>query len=326
VEHGSRGWTANLALASVSLTLSLAIAWLVLEGLDRDLAGLFRTPPETAQTAGIWRDDPVLGYAHVPGAAGEHEVRSPEGEITFSVEYHLDARGCRVGAEESDGRPSIFFVGGSYTFGHGVEDDEPFPAVLQRLYWRDSAIRNCAVMGWGTSNAYLWLRSALERETPAAVVYGFHPSHLERNYVSKEWLEIIHPRRVPHFELIDGRLEQKGTIGLEDSLPRTRAVYKMQRKLTRRFILEMEALCDAKGVPFWVLILPTGPWPRSDRPGAGPSPRSARLIRHLEELDVPYIDLRERAEGFFPGDFHPTPQWHRQVAAALAGAVSPPRP
>lgn len=300
-----------MAVAGVSLTLSLAVGWLVLSMLGRDLRDLFETPPKTTRPAHIWRDDPVLGYAHIPGAVGRHEAMSSDGEVIFSVEYHIGADGCRVGAEGRGQRPSLLFLGGSFTFGHGVGDDEAFPAVLQREYWPGYAVRNCGVMGWGTSNAYLWLRAELERETPTAVFYGFTPSHLDRNYISREWLQVVHPRRVPHFELLDGRLELGATVGLEDAVPSSRAVRAVQRKLTRRLIGEMKALCDAAGIPFRVLILPT----RKN------SPRSDRMLRYLAKMGVRDLDLRGRAEGYFPGDRHPTPAWHRALATALAEAV-----
>ncbi len=104
------------------------------------------------------------------------------------MRYRIDAYGHRVtpGAPEP-GAPALIFLGASFTFGHGVEDDETYPALLQQR-WPDLRIVNGATNGWGTTQALLSLDEHFEREPRiAGVVYAFITNHLVRNHRRKQW-------------------------------------------------------------------------------------------------------------------------------------------
>lgn len=142
---------------------------------------------------------------------------------------------------------------------------------------------------------------------------GFVP-RTDRNYLSKSWLETLalSERRLPHFEIGGGRLDFRGTVGVEAGLERTKSLNKQQRKLTRLFLREMDHMCRERGIPFVVLVL---------RPQQGrDSPRNDRLLRFLEASQIRHLDLRGVSDSYFPEDRHPTPDWHRAMARAIAEA------
>ena len=107
-------------------------------------AGPIRSP------SGYMTADPIRGHRHVPGAVGH--LRTDE----FDATYSIDARGARDIPAHRDapaGRPVVEIFGDSFTFGHGVADDVPYPAVLQRDHWPYMDVRNRGVNGYGTMQA-----------------------------------------------------------------------------------------------------------------------------------------------------------------------------
>ena len=120
------------ALLSVG---SLAVALLALEGVWR-VAGL--APPPRPRVEG--RDvrpspDPALGYETLPGGCRTMVFRDVRGGPERRVEHHVNSRGLR-GPELSAAALAQAFriscVGDSFTYGHGVGDDETWPRALDR--------------------------------------------------------------------------------------------------------------------------------------------------------------------------------------------------
>ena len=83
----------------------------------------------TADGIGIWRTDPVFGYAHVPSTEGHHVL--PE---SFDVVYTIDGSGNRVTPRTTAPLARILVLGGSFSFGHGVEDDEAVTVAADQVH------------------------------------------------------------------------------------------------------------------------------------------------------------------------------------------------
>jgi hypothetical protein len=115
-------------------------------------AAVFSVLPE--QRIGIWKHDAVYGFSHIPSARGVH------GTVDFKVSYTIGPEQERYVPAPPQPRGRVVFLGDSMTFGHGVNDDEPYPYLLSR-HWTDLRIVNKAVMGWGTAHAYLALSEEL---------------------------------------------------------------------------------------------------------------------------------------------------------------------
>src|SRR5712692_5277614 len=88
---------------------------------------------------GIWERDARMGYSHIANARGTHR------ESDFEVLYTIGKDKERYIPAPAKPQGRILFLGDSFTFGHGVNDDENYPYFLSR-HWPEWQIVNKAVM------------------------------------------------------------------------------------------------------------------------------------------------------------------------------------
>lgn len=319
---GSLPESIGLSIGSTLLALLVAMSVLTLAQIDpfrlfRDLRmRLF--PP----SVGIWRYDPRLGYANRPGISGDHETPY------FDVTYTIDDRGCRITPDPEHPIGEILFLGCSFTFGLGVEDEETFPYLLGARYWTDYKVYNLSTPGWGTAHAYLNLIAWLEvHPTPAAVIYGWIPPHKTRNYIRADWVKhlgrpwdsqeseflINDQRRHPHFEVEEGELVFQGTVGPEDVDEDPPDLLDREISVTQSFVREMAAECEKAAVPFVFLDLPVEDQPRDDIP--------TYLSEVLSASNILYVDARDSFRGILEGDGHPNADTYRAIAERVGSAT-----
>jgi len=250
----------------------------------------------------IYTDHETRGYCHIADTVGKHIA------LDFSVEYRLGPNGERSIPRPDKSKGRIVFLGGSYTFGHGVENDESFAALLSRNEWKDWEIVNRAVSGYGTAHGYLMLEEELQRETPpAAVIYPFLNGHTMRNYLNYEWMRTLHifGRNHPHFEIEDGKVVYQGLAGLEDAKPNNAETRVMEIDLTIRMLQEMDRMCQEKGVEFFLVLLPGTQWP-------------PKLAHGMYSLTHPPLDVSQFQLEAFANDGHPNASDHRYLAERIA--------
>lgn len=247
--------------------------------------------------------DSRYGTAGIPNA--KRRYVNPD----FDVVMHFDDEGWRVVQPRPPENPKgeIWFLGCSYTFGFGVDDNETFVALLAAEPWSRYRVRNFAHASWGTANAYLALREKLAAATlPTCVFYGWIGHHAVRNYRRNSPWRRGTKTTFPHFELENGALDFRGVVGPEVSnLPDGPDLDQKEFDLSVALIVEMDRLCEEKGVPFFLLAF-------EDRDAV------ARYV--LSKGTPPCINVAaaiplER----LPHDGHPTAYWHRDVARLLAG-------
>jgi lysophospholipase L1-like esterase len=107
----------------------------------------------------------------------------------FTETSHTNALGLRGReiAAKGPGTLRIVAIGDSFTYGHGVQDDETYPAVLETLLrarGHDAEVVNAGVPGYSTDQAYTWaVRDGLGL-TPDLVLVGVHCSDVSDNYES----------------------------------------------------------------------------------------------------------------------------------------------
>lgn len=276
---------------------------------------------------GIWRYDPILGFANKPGEVG----RFQKGEI--DVQYTIDPLGFRVTPDPENSIGRVVFLGCSFTFGTGVEDEEPYPYILGRDFWPDHKMRNRAANAYGTAHAYLSLLQELEDpDPPVAVFYGWIPAHRSRNSIRRDWVEhlaggwglganffgVRELRKHPHLEVEGGRIVFKGVVGPEDGREDPPDLRDREIAVTTHCLAEMNRLCVERGIAFFFIDLPTDP-------GANPLEESGRieppdfLREAIQEHSIPLIDARDAHRGTLPGDYHPNPETHRAIAEKIAG-------
>lgn len=125
------------------------------------------------------------------------------GTPNYSVEgFHYDAKGFRVTpapAGAALAEPPILAVGGSYTLGDEVADDETFPSQLQALAGRRTI--NAGMEAYGLDQMVLRAEVVAASDRPAAIVVSFGADNLRRTEMSRVW-----GVEKPYFTLTDGKL------------------------------------------------------------------------------------------------------------------------
>lgn len=256
----------------------------------------------TAQSGevNIWQSDPVYGFSHKPNSSGIHQTSD------FRATYTIDANQGRVVETPVQPKAKLLLLGGSYTFGHGVNDDDCFASLVAENF-PEVEVVNRGVMGWGTSQSMLALDEALAgSDPPDVVIYSMIPHHVNRNYIRRSWVESISTwsHRHPHFELVDGKITNLGLVSLEKSIPDSTEVRVKELELTSAYLIAMAEACADRQIGFAVSLLPEGKWPPS-------------VIETLVRSEVPMLDLSELAVEGFAYDIHPNPDDHEAIAVAL---------
>lgn len=250
-----------------------------------------------------WTVDERYGIRGVPNIAARQHHRD------FDVVYHIGADGFRIIPKTSDDplAKEIDFVGCSFTFGSGVEDDETFSAILAAEAWPRRRVRNISCGGWSTTHSYLAIQDLLEHsERILAIFHGYIGDHLRRNHLRRSYRQVVRGN-FPFFELVDGRAKYRGVRKFDEAtIPDGKGVDREEEEITLALLRGMAEMCRAKAVPFAVLVLHR----KSDR----------ILDRLVAEGGVNVIDVSGASDDFHPIDGHPTRYWHRAVAAALAAS------
>jgi hypothetical protein len=126
------------------------------------------------------RFDPELGWSYIPNISAVHEV----GNGAIKSPVYFDENGFRVpraGLKLSYIKPSVIFIGGSFTMGHGLSYDESFVGKFDSLKDIPFQIVNMGVQGYGSDQALLTLKKHLSKFNAKVVVYTFIEDHVRRN-------------------------------------------------------------------------------------------------------------------------------------------------
>ena len=193
----TRGRVLLMAGLAVLLGLGLGVA-LVEAGLRWQ-----RSTVETggAMDPGLFAYHPRLGWSLVPGARIAHN--HPD----FRVSYTVNADGHRgepAPVPALAGQRRVLWLGDSYTFGYGANDDEIFTQVLNRRTAPALLHLNLAVPGTSTDQQVLLAEDEAGRLAPAVIVLVV--------YLGNDLIDntLAYPLQAdtakPRFTLADGRL------------------------------------------------------------------------------------------------------------------------
>jgi hypothetical protein len=340
VHAGSR-----ILLAALGTALGISIALAASRTAELDPALLLRrawyraTAPSGLE---IYQDDAVLGWTHRANSRRRHRTSE------FDVLYSIGPDGGRAMPDDSlyeappgpdttkpsaqTGRalPSVAIYGGSFSFGHGVEDDETWPALLAAGAWSGRArIRNRAVSAYGSGQVLL----ALERDLGEAgleggvdlAIYGWIYAHDTRSGRRKSWAEAVAPALPPVFGLdAQGRPVYEGLLHLSDAvaLPEPGPI-ESELRLTDALVAEMARAARAGGAELAVVMLPFAT--RNPQRALA----EARMLALLRAQGIRHLDLSEDPnlqDGglFYEADVHPKAEWQRRVAKAVAAGLKLP--
>lgn len=301
-----RWFVASAAFIGLAASFGLAEA-------GARLAGFSPFQPSVITGSPYISEDPVLGWAPKPG---RHNVVYPFLDEPVPVTI-LEDGSRRTAAAPVEG-PEVLLLGGSYTFGYGLRDEQTLGWKLQA---NDPTRRyvNRGVVGFGSYQALLALERRLETAPPPqAVIYGMIGHHEIRNIAYGYW---------PYYLTSSSRgaMLPYADVDEDDNLLRRPAVrptplpfretlaivhlvdgYRMKAltrgRLHRRvrvmnaILAEMNRACEEVGSAFAVALL--------DNPGEGEA--SLPFLRDsgiaLVDLRRGGPDLRLKGEGVHPGD------------------------
>lgn len=185
--------------------ISIAAACLAIAAFEGYL-GFQRPGPdgmreEQQSIMGYIHEDGVLGYA-LNGSIRVHSRRYFKQELIYDVIYTINSDGLRIVPPTREGQHKgcVVFLGDSFTFGDGVNDDETFPYQVGLKTEGQYSIYNFAMSGYGAHQMLALLQSGridrVLRCSPTQFVYWAIPSHVERTAGLVPW-----DRHGPRFEL-----------------------------------------------------------------------------------------------------------------------------
>ncbi len=281
------------SILAVNIVLFLLIGMAV-EGIFR-VAGIPYKVEYIPNENSFARFDPELGWSYIPNASTVLKTGNMERPVYF------DINGIRVPHENFQldrAKPSILFIGCSFTMGHGLSYEESFVGKFGDLKEVRYQVVNLGVQGYGSDQALLALKRYLPRFNTKVVVYSFIEDHILRNG--------NYDRRmlVPTARF----LGTKPQFGLNNSnkiyLARKPLLYKdyinsylfdflemrvgsllgiippFQEELTKAIIQEMKEYSNEHGAQFVVL---NWRWTRND------------YDKLFHEIDIEVIDTMEEA-------------------------------
>jgi hypothetical protein len=174
---GVATWTVSSVLSLLALELALRV-W-------KDPLRPLWAPPEYHRA----QYDSVSGWSYI----SNQSVMQSFVKGLPPVPVHTDENGIRVPTADTrldPQRPSILFVGCSFTMGYGLAYEDTFIGQLAAQPGLPYQLVNLGVEAYGTDQAWLRLQRYLRDFQTAAVVYTFLPAHVDRNRLND--LRIVH--------------------------------------------------------------------------------------------------------------------------------------
>lgn len=199
-------WPAAMVAAEIAI---LKLRETYVQAVRPDRAGAVRKP---VMGDSVHQSDPLLGWVPRPGARASHVS-----EGNFDVTYVIDAAGRRAIPPNQGAQRTLHFFGDSFTFGHGVENDQTALSVVARALGDRANVANYGVMAYGLEQMLLRLRGAQDAIQPGDVVIISPVSlDLTRNLIAKDFVCFLHYKNystVETFPLWDGSTWRPARIG-----------------------------------------------------------------------------------------------------------------
>jgi hypothetical protein len=135
----------------------------------------------------IFKKDNELGWVAKKGIY-ELNINS---NVKSKIKFTIEDGGNRQTSIDNLKKNNIFFIGGSFTQGWGVNDDNTFAHLIQNKF-NNYKVYNFAQSGYGGVQSLLLLKRKLKNyKSTKLIVYGFIEHHEQRNVARKNWLETL---------------------------------------------------------------------------------------------------------------------------------------
>jgi lysophospholipase L1-like esterase len=260
-----------LAGSVVLLVISSLVAFALAEYAFRAIKEWKWRSEATAWSNELFKPllDSPLEYGLYPGATRENLI--PDTGVTWH--YRINSDGFR--GEDfypAKDRRQVLFIGDSYTFGWGVDQNQVLSESVERVlanppYNLDIQAYNLGVPGYNTFQEYHLLQQAVDRYAPDLVVLGYVLNDAEpqqsvpqrpstRYKYARSWLFAYLKEQINYY-IFDG--EPVLNTGVVDVL--TDYSTAMQENgpawaESRQAFVDMISLCHQRNIPFVVLIYP----------------------------------------------------------------------
>ncbi len=224
-------------------------------------------------------------------------------------------------------KSQIWFMGGSFTYGWSVNDEETFSWQVQDAF-PELEIVNFGIPGFGTLQSYLQLKQALQKGTkPDMLILVYASFHDQRNVSSRGWRKTLapynqlgplkHPKasigdsflvvEYPDFKYAPWPLMECSALihFIEGRVNRLEENVADTKKVTLELILEMHRLCLESDTEFALATIMG-------------DPSTKATAEHFEALGISVFDItvdtRLPEHNNLPYDSHPSAKAHKSYA------------
>lgn len=136
---------------------------------------------------------PELGYAPRKDSLDVQVVCRKDDQFLYQVQYGLRDGRRRIPEDEVEDTAFVAFMGGSFTFGEGLNDEETLAAQFNQITGGHFKTINCGFHGYGPHHALRMLdKSFLQNKMDSSyrcrlAVYLFIPDHVRRAAGYASW-------------------------------------------------------------------------------------------------------------------------------------------
>ncbi len=339
-------WNGMIVCVFFLAAESYCIGWLKWPEKAAPAAAAPLTPVEAKKnradiSTDYFLDDWQLGYRPKANTAFTYTYYN-EGEFEFKNSFFIDACGHR---NIPDHRPAdhaenvALFFGDSQTFGIGVNNEETFPAQLEKLSGGKTYTMNFAFQAYGTQHALRILEKKIgfecaENLPPSLAVFTTNLLHVDWVNGQSEWVggpryELEPGGGVYYAGLFQNLLWTKMKRRLENSAAlrafmrtvnsRQRGVASLEQnlKLYLAILKQTRFLIENKYQGKFLLLYWNGMLPKR-------LPEDEKVLAALREAGFPVVALTEIIPDFYinrkkyvHSEGHGTPLTHRLLAEYL---------
>lgn len=182
---------AGLSKKIITIFITVVISLLATEVLLR----IFGTGPwknvlinDSVTEKLIYTPDSTLGWKAKEGSY-LLQPTNPKGK-QFHLTIGKDGQ-RKTGENNKDVDGEILVIGGSFSLGWGVNDEDTFSSKLQKKY-TNFKVYNFGQGGYGSVQSFLLLEKQIPKmKSPKLVIYGFIEHHEYRNVARSQWLRTL---------------------------------------------------------------------------------------------------------------------------------------
>ena len=326
----------SLVLLLVSSLLALIVAEFIFRAYKQ--IGWQRAVKYHQHMLYLMLPDSPLEYALRPGVNRENEV--VDSGIKWSYQLNADGfRGDEFDVQSNNKR--VLFIGDSYTFGWGVDQQEVLPYQLEQLlagppYAMDVDIYNLGVPGYNTVQEFHLLNQVLDRYSPELVMVGYvmndaqpqanvHERPSVRYRYVRSWL-LAFIKEQYNYYMHEGEAVLATGLNLPDT-DFVSSVVENQPKwvATRQALTDMADLARSRDIPFILVVFPSFNMHLDRRYPFRPI--HDEVNAWSAEAGVTSVDLLDYLQGIdreayrVAGDGHPNGKAFESAAEVLAPVV-----